>query len=724
MPNRSDGYGFFTNDGSTWVIPETVSRKAPSGQKYRETPDPSERTPASRQAAGRRPQSQQGSVRPSQPTLTPRIPQRPPQDQAYRQRAGTTSTQRYAPSAQRQVRPQKNVQTPQRRYPAPPQRNALPPQGHSGNIYTASGTLLNERQRALYEKAFYEKYGRSPYVGKAPAHNPRPQASPRQARNVPQYGNTVPQRNRYASAPVRQDRRQAFLEEERIRKLEEASRRAALEQQRLAKEAEEARRRAREAERQQRELERQYEAREKEKQNLRRYNAERKKLEEKKRREEEERRIRAEQKRQKLIRRRHVIRVVKFHTVLFAAAVLFWAVVAGFIGYSAFYKDGSDESRSVSYYFDGEKYLNAASEQAYCNGELCVNFTDLAKYFGFYTAGDSTSLKYVIPHENGADDVIEFVIGSTTAIVNGTPVTLPAESRYYDSSLWVSYDVADFFKSGVFMDSSRRGRVEMSRITVKDEKGRNVYDDEGNKVYEAISLRYGNMFGNDEVDLVALYGDAAKGLGRGSKVDFFTDLSAYEDYMNPVDSNEFLVLINRDNPVDASFLPPDLTALSVNFDERLRFCAERSLEAMFAELHAAGFDGVTVTDGFRSYAEQSDIFANAVYTEMAENALTEYQAKGAALAYAEEAGTSDHQTALAVDLNDTSEEDTEFAATKSYEWLIENSWKFGYIPRYPADKADITGRQFEPYHFRFVGRFAAEIIHNNGWCLEEYILKG
>ena len=43
--------------------------------------------------------------------------------------------------------------------------------------------------------------------------------------------------------------------------------------------------------------------------------------------------------------------------------------------------------------------------------------------------------------------------------------------------------------------------------------------------------------------------------------------------------------------------------------------------------------------------------------------------------------------------------------------------------RYPDGKAEITGHDFDPCTFRFVGRFAAEIMRKNGWCLEEYMLN-
>ena len=56
-------------------------------------------------------------------------------------------------------------------------------------------------------------------------------------------------------------------------------------------------------------------------------------------------------------------------------------------------------------------------------------------------------------------------------------------------------------------------------------------------------------------------------------------------------------------------------------------------------------------------------------------------------------------------------------------WLKDNAWKFGFILRFPADKTDITTIQFEPWHYRYVGRYHAQKIHASGLCLEEYVAQ-
>ena len=56
-----------------------------------------------------------------------------------------------------------------------------------------------------------------------------------------------------------------------------------------------------------------------------------------------------------------------------------------------------------------------------------------------------------------------------------------------------------------------------------------------------------------------------------------------------------------------------------------------------------------------------------------------------------------------------------------YKWLAENSYRFGFIKRYPEDKTEITGIINEPWHYRYVGKKAAAEIYRSGVCLEEYL---
>ena len=60
--------------------------------------------------------------------------------------------------------------------------------------------------------------------------------------------------------------------------------------------------------------------------------------------------------------------------------------------------------------------------------------------------------------------------------------------------------------------------------------------------------------------------------------------------------------------------------------------------------------------------------------------------------------------------------------TKAYEWLLENASDYGFVLRYPKEKEDITGIEYEPWHWRYVGPEHAKKMKEQNLCLEEYVL--
>lgn len=81
-------------------------------------------------------------------------------------------------------------------------------------------------------------------------------------------------------------------------------------------------------------------------------------------------------------------------------------------------------------------------------------------------------------------------------------------------------------------------------------------------------------------------------------------------------------------------------------------------------------------------------------------------------------GTSEHQLGIAVDIN---ADKTQSTNDEVYVWLAENAHRYGFILRYPQGKEQITGTNYEPWHYRYVGVENAKIIYEQQICLEEYI---
>ena len=133
-------------------------------------------------------------------------------------------------------------------------------------------------------------------------------------------------------------------------------------------------------------------------------------------------------------------------------------------------------------------------------------------------------------------------------------------------------------------------------------------------------------------------------------------------------------------------------------------------DALWVMISAAAEEGLSLwaRSGFRSYNDQ--LWQYNVYAER----------DGAAVAdtYSARPGHSEHQSGLAFDMNSL---DRAFANTAEGQWLAANSYKYGFIIRYPAGKEHITGYMYEPWHVRYVGVELATEIHALGVCLEEYL---
>ena len=124
---------------------------------------------------------------------------------------------------------------------------------------------------------------------------------------------------------------------------------------------------------------------------------------------------------------------------------------------------------------------------------------------------------------------------------------------------------------------------------------------------------------------------------------------------------------------------------------------------------AAAQEGLNIwnASGFRSYELQESLY----------NRYSARDGKEAADRYSARPGHSEHQSGLAIDLNEIT---NAFKDTKEGKWVAANCHKYGFILRYPQGKEAQTGYMYEPWHIRYVGVDTATAIYNSGLCLEEY----
>ncbi len=130
-----------------------------------------------------------------------------------------------------------------------------------------------------------------------------------------------------------------------------------------------------------------------------------------------------------------------------------------------------------------------------------------------------------------------------------------------------------------------------------------------------------------------------------------------------------------------------------------------------------GLSNVNVISGYRSTDDQKKLYEK--YLLSHGKAYTEK--------YVQKPGFSEHHTGYAVDFSIYYREDghsEDFKGQGEYGWICRNAWKYGFVLRYPEDKAAVTGIAYEPWHFRFVGKKAAKYMTEHSLCLEEYVSGG
>lgn len=147
------------------------------------------------------------------------------------------------------------------------------------------------------------------------------------------------------------------------------------------------------------------------------------------------------------------------------------------------------------------------------------------------------------------------------------------------------------------------------------------------------------------------------------------------------------------------------------------------LQAMMDDCRAAGLKPV-ICSSYRTQAKQEQLFNHKVNQYLAKG-YSDADARVEAGKSVAVPGTSEHQLGLAVDIVDLSNQNLDESQEKTavQKWLMENSWRYGFILRYPNDKSDITGIKYEPWHYRYVGKDAAKEIYEQEICLEEYLAQ-
>ncbi|MGD2276290.1 VanY-A/VanY-F/VanY-M family D-Ala-D-Ala carboxypeptidase [Bacillus wiedmannii] len=172
-----------------------------------------------------------------------------------------------------------------------------------------------------------------------------------------------------------------------------------------------------------------------------------------------------------------------------------------------------------------------------------------------------------------------------------------------------------------------------------------------------------------------------------------------------------LLLINSTYPIRQESVKSDIVKLSnhnelisgyevLNRDIYLSKGIGQKFSEMVNDAVKEGVSQFCINSGYRDFDEQSVL----------------YQEMGAD--YALPAGYSEHNSGLSLDVGSKL---TKMDRTPEGKWIEKNAWKYGFILRYPSDKTDVTGIQYEPWHIHYVGLPHSAIIQEMDLVLEEYL---
>lgn len=175
-----------------------------------------------------------------------------------------------------------------------------------------------------------------------------------------------------------------------------------------------------------------------------------------------------------------------------------------------------------------------------------------------------------------------------------------------------------------------------------------------------------------------------------------------------------LLLVNSTHPL-ADDYSVDLTELRNGQSVDTRILSD--LQEMFDAARSEDIYPI-VSDAYRTREDQQTLMDDVIQNYEDEGYSSE-EASSKAEQVIAKPGTSEHETGLAIDIagDDDYDQDTDSVL----EWMNSNAYKYGFILRYPSGKESVTGAEAENDHYRYVGKEAAKVIHNQGICLEEYL---
>ena len=197
--------------------------------------------------------------------------------------------------------------------------------------------------------------------------------------------------------------------------------------------------------------------------------------------------------------------------------------------------------------------------------------------------------------------------------------------------------------------------------------------------------------------------------------------------------NTFYTLVNKYNYLRDDFVPNNLVEMTTPYSKEGIYLVEEARDNFYKLVDKTKEEGLTIRAisayrGYKYFAciQKSPAGKDAVrytYQKRLYDKYVEADGVNKADTYSARPGFSDHQTGLAIDVDNTISSFENFTNTKEYQWMLDNSYKYGFILRYPSGKESITTYQFESWHYRYVGLKLAKKIKASNLTFDEYFTR-
>lgn len=414
--------------------------------------------------------------------------------------------------------------------------------------------------------------------------------------------------------------------------------------------------------------------------------------------------------------RANAIRFAKKNPIFIASAIviillLIAALIFGGIMFAQHLATRPNTS-AFTVYLGTESY-EVPYDEAMREDTLYLDMKKVAVYAGMITSGTEQKVKFTA----APDQYLRFENESEFAVVSGSKVEMPVTAI-------VNKDVC-------LVPFSFLQKVVSQGLTLKLDTKNNVIK-VTRQLYKDTKEPASFLFVTDGLTVVQTLQHVQK--IEISNDDYPIDITPYLAYIDPDRAEEYLILANKQNALPSSYEPTDLIGLmspeigvtAKNETLKLRRDAAYALKAMILAMekeNPAIVEELLVTSAYRDYAYQQKLYDKYV-NDYLNQGMSEAQAMAEASKTSARAGESEHQTGLCFDFITESMSgilDERFENTLAFDWLKTHAHLYGFILRYPSDKVAITGYDYEPWHYRFVGREAAVEIYHARLCFEEYL---